>query len=158
MADRYEKSFTRKPQAPEPAQPASQEDPLAELARIVSGNQSFDDLVGRQAAQRPAARPLSARPAPRDLSFDLESELLNDLQSSFDPASRAAAPRVEPQAAQPRAVQPPLSREAAEPPRQRIEPRSASWTPPAYLTRRTDMAHARWWPTSIPKKQASRSP
>ncbi|MBN8999937.1 MAG: hypothetical protein J0H54_11260 [Rhizobiales bacterium] len=131
MADRYEKSFTRKSPAYEPAQPAPQEDPLAELARIVSGNQSFDDLVGRPAAApRPAARPIPTRSSPRDLSFDLESELLNDLQSSFDPASRAAPQRAEPPVQQPRSAQPTASREPAEPPRPRAEPRAASWTSP----------------------------
>lgn len=144
MADRYDKSFTRKSTAPDPAAPMQPDDPLAELARIVSGNQSFDDLVGRQASQRPVSQPQvsqrpaaapppppaqapAARPSVRDFSFDLESELLNDLQSSFDPAARAAPPRMEPPPVA-RPAQP--AREAYPPPHQRQEPAPPSWTAP----------------------------
>jgi len=129
MADRYEKSFTRKPNPADPAssRSPSSDDPLAELARIVSGNQSFDDLVGRpaappQPAPRQAAPAAPAQRAPsRDFSFDLESELLNDLQSSFDPNARVAPPRAqEPRMQeQPRMQEPPLRQTPpAAPPRQ----------------------------------------
>lgn len=97
----------------------------------MSGNQSFDDLVGRPAAQpQPAPRqapPVApAQRAPsRDFSFDLESELLNDLQSSFDPNARAAPPRAqeprmqEPRMQDPRMQEPPPRQaQPAAPPRQ----------------------------------------
>lgn len=114
MADRYDNSFSRRPGSPDGntgrrnEQPApAEDDPLVELARIVSGKSSFDDIVG---GRGPVAAPV-VRPAQqanvRDTSFDLESELMNDLQTSFDPAVRSASGRpvqVEPQP--PRAVQP----------------------------------------------------
>ncbi|MET4633210.1 SPOR domain-containing protein [Kaistia defluvii] len=113
MPDRYDNSFSRRP-APldgntgrrnePPAQ--AEDDPLVELARIVSGNSSFDDIVGgRQPVAAPVVRS-AQQPNVRDTSFDLESELMNDLQTSFDPAVRLASGRplqVEPQP--PRAVQ-----------------------------------------------------
>ncbi|MCX5515138.1 hypothetical protein C3941_12340 [Kaistia algarum] len=141
MVDRYDKSFTRKPVGSEPAaqRPVPQDDPLVELARIVSGNQSFDDLVGRPAAQPTVAtRPASAQRAPvRDTSFDLESELLNDLQSSFDPASRPSSPRAsapeprqEPRQ-EPRAAQAAAPRESFDHMRLRPgQPQTPSWTAP----------------------------
>ncbi|MCX5493592.1 SPOR domain-containing protein [Kaistia dalseonensis] len=103
MADRYDNSFSRRPNAADsatgrradPAVPAEQ-DPLVELARIVSGKSSFDDLVGGRPQAAPTVRqqqPPQLRPQGRDVSFDLESELLNDLQSSFDPTARPAPPR-----------------------------------------------------------------
>lgn len=114
MPDRYDNSFSRRP-APldgntgrrnePPAQ--AEDDPLVELARIVSGNSSFDDIVGgRQPVAAPVVRS-TQQPNVRDTSFDLESELMNDLQTSFDPAVRSASGRplqVEPQP--PRAAQP----------------------------------------------------
>lgn len=113
MADRFDNSRTRRPatdggmrndgQLPE-------DDPLAELARIVAGNESFDQILGSRG--RPAAEPPAAPQAPRDVSFDLEAELLNDLHSSFDPAARQADPRAA--APAPRGMPP--SREG-EPPR-----------------------------------------
>ncbi|MCX5568842.1 SPOR domain-containing protein [Kaistia nematophila] len=114
MADRYDNSFSRRPPplgedlARRNAQPApTEEDPLVELARMVSGNSSFDDIVGGRAQPAaPVVRPAQQANV-RDTSFDLESELMNDLQSSFDPATRAAAGRplqVEPQP--PRAAPP----------------------------------------------------
>lgn len=113
MADRYDNSFSRRPQPadgntgrrneqPSPAE----DDPLVELARIVSGKSSFDDIVGSRAPAAPTVRPSQSANV-RDTSFDLESELMNDLQSSFDPSARSAAGRpakVEPQP--PRPVQP----------------------------------------------------
>ncbi|MCX5519616.1 SPOR domain-containing protein [Kaistia defluvii] len=147
MPDRYDNSFSRRP-APldgntgrrnePPAQ--AEDDPLVELARIVSGNSSFDDIVGgRQPVAAPVVRS-TQQPNVRDTSFDLESELMNDLQTSFDPAVRSASGRplqVEPQP--PRAAQPrdegfdhmrlrpgapaaPPQWQAAQPPRQ-AEPR-----------------------------------
>ncbi|BCP53165.1 hypothetical protein K32_17820 [Kaistia sp. 32K] len=84
-----------------------EDDPLVELARIVSGKSSFDDIVGsRSPAAAPTVRPAQSANV-RDTSFDLESELMNDLQSSFDPSVRSASGRpaqVEPQP--PRAVPP----------------------------------------------------
>jgi hypothetical protein len=114
MADRYDNSFPRRPQAadgntgrrneqPSPAE----DDPLVELARIVSGKSSFDDIVGSRAPAAPTVRP-SQSAAVRDTSFDLESELMNDLQSSFDPSARSAASR-------PAKVEPPQASRVAAP-------------------------------------------
>ncbi|MCX5577368.1 SPOR domain-containing protein [Kaistia terrae] len=111
MADRYDNSFSRRPapldgntgrrnEQPSPVE----DDPLVELARMVSGNSSFDDIVGgRGTVASPVVRP-AQQSGVRDTSFDLESELMNDLQTSFDPAVRTASGRpaqVEPPRAAP---------------------------------------------------------
>ena len=115
MADRFDKSLARRPAAdPQPRRDEAtlpDDDPLVELARIVSGNESFDQILGsryRTPAEppRPAAQPRAQQP--RDFSFDLEAELLNDLHSSFDPSARQAEPPARPSApVTPRAVEPP---------------------------------------------------
>ena len=115
MADRFDKSLARRPAAdPQPRRDEAtlpDDDPLVELARIVSGNESFDQILGsryRTPAEppRPAAQPRAQQP--RDFSFDLEAELLNDLHSSFDPSARQAEPPARPAApVTPRAVEPP---------------------------------------------------
>ncbi|SHG05343.1 Cell division protein DedD (protein involved in septation) [Kaistia soli DSM 19436] len=112
MADRFDKSFARRPSGEVPrrddAADLPEDDPLVELARIVSGNESFDQILGsRYQPQDPPrqASPRSAQP-PRDTSFDLEAELLNDLHSSFDPAARPVPRAPEPRAPDPRLSQP----------------------------------------------------
>ncbi|MBZ9935448.1 SPOR domain-containing protein [Mesorhizobium sp. BR1-1-16] len=131
MADRFDKSFARRPAGEVPRRDDTadlpEDDPLVELARIVSGNESFDQILGSRYQPQEAplrAAPRSAQP-PRDTSFDLEAELLNDLHSSFDPGARSApAPRApEPRAAEPRMSQP----RAPEP--VRVPPRAAPEAP-----------------------------
>jgi cell division septation protein DedD len=113
MADRYDNSFSRRPQATDgntgrrnEQPPATEDDPLVELARIVSGKSSFDDIVGSRAPAAPTVRPAQAANV-RDTSFDLESELMNDLQSSFDPAARSPSGRTPPLEPQPPRAVPP---------------------------------------------------
>ncbi len=73
------------------------EDPLVELARIVSEDGGFSGRV----RPRPSAQPV----AHEDLSADLEAELLQELETSF--AGREAAPSAtEPSAAAPAAAPP----------------------------------------------------
>jgi hypothetical protein len=112
MADRYDNSFSRRP-APLDGNTGRrngqsspvEDDPLVELARMVSGNSSFDDIVGgRGTVAAPVVRSAQQQAGVRDTSFDLESELMNDLQTSFDPAVRTASGRsaqVEPPRAAP---------------------------------------------------------
>jgi hypothetical protein len=79
MPDRYDpKLSVRPPGERKTAEASSDSDPLAELARLVSGRVPFD--------APPAARgkAVAAPPAPEpDVERDLEAELLNDLQASF---------------------------------------------------------------------------
>ncbi|MCX5480340.1 SPOR domain-containing protein [Kaistia geumhonensis] len=121
MADRFDKSLARRPAAdPQPRRDEAtlpDDDPLVELARIVSGNESFDEILGSR--YRPQAEPPRAAAQPRasqqrDFSFDLEAELLNDLHSSFDPSARPAeAPARSAAPVTPRGTEPP--RAAAQP-------------------------------------------
>ncbi len=145
MADRFDKSYARRPaaeSAPRRADTADlpEDDPLVELARIVSGNESFDEILGsryRPAEPSRAAAPAS-RAAPRDTSFDLEAELLSDLQSSFDPAARptpsvrAPEPRMqeprvqEPRMQEPRMQEPRVAQPRAPEPARPAPPRAAA--------------------------------
>jgi len=67
-----------RPTGGRPADPSGEADPLVELARIVSG--SPQDGTARRAA--PSAE--AGRSSSRDLARDLEAELLENLQASFD--------------------------------------------------------------------------
>jgi hypothetical protein len=95
MADRYDpKLSVRPPGERRAAEPTDEGDPLAELARMVSGR-SPADMGGRGQG--------SDSPAEADVERDLEAELLNDLQASFaalsgplDTAPEAEAPDPEP--------------------------------------------------------------
>ncbi len=89
---------------------AASDDPLFELARIVSGRGAGASsapasppppLRGRPQAQPEPARPAAPEP---DILGDLEAELLSDLQASFaavkeaiEPAEPPPAPKVSPQ-------------------------------------------------------------
>lgn len=81
MSDRYDpKLSARPPGGRRPDAAAPDDDPLAELARIVTGRTTMDpapDARGRSSSATPDA----AQEA--DLANDLESELLSDLQASF---------------------------------------------------------------------------
>lgn len=134
MADRFDKSLARRPAAdPQPRRDEAtlpDDDPLVELARIVSGNESFDQILGSR-YRTPAEPPRAAQPRaqqPRDFSFDLEAELLNDLHSSFDPSARQAEPPARPAA--------PVTPRAVEPPRAQPQPRAqdAGVAPPIRTT------------------------
>ena len=128
MPDRYDPKLSVRPAGErKAADPSSDPDPLAELARIVSGRTPFDPPPSAKGKAVPAPPP----PEP-DVERDLEAELLNDLQASFAaireplenagaavpaagaavPAARIAAPRAEPP---PRAAAPSPSRRRSAP-------------------------------------------
>lgn len=102
MADRYDpKLSVRPPGERKAAEPTAEADPLAELARMVSGRAPSDPAGRARAEERD-------RPPEGDVERDLEAELLNDLQASFaalsgpltvapEPAEEAAAPEREPE-------------------------------------------------------------
>lgn len=86
---------------------AYEDDPLVELARIVSGGQPFPDAPPRVRAEPPAvpAQPraeFARQPMPNQLSA-LEQELFSELRSTVDP-DRAPRARVEPVAPEPQPV------------------------------------------------------
>ena len=124
MPDRYDPKLSirptgdRKPSERAEGQGPEADDPLAELARIVSGRA---DPTGNPArTEKPGVRvPPASQPQPlpseADLARDLESELLNELQASFsmipEVVGRPAIPEPPPQQpapAPPRA--PPVAR------------------------------------------------
>jgi hypothetical protein len=149
MADRYDPKVTVRPasdrKGSDPRQdPATSDDPLFELARIVSGRGA--GAAGAAASPpvpprgRPAPPPEPARPAgpEPDVLGDLEAELLSDLQASFAAVKEAIepsrattqpAPRSTPNAPQspPSAAAPPPQRE----PPQVSRPEVAAPTRPA---------------------------
>lgn len=109
MPDRYDPKLSirpagdRKP-SERPAGQGSADDPLAELARIVSGRADPAGNPGR--TETPGVRvPPASQPQPlpseADLARDLESELLNELQASFstipEVVGRPATPEPPPQ-------------------------------------------------------------
>ena len=118
MPDRYEPKVSVRPLSERrPAQSQADDDPLIELARIVSGRTTADPV--------PPARPKPASAAPTttgyDFAGDLEAELLNDLQASFatirDPRrsttpAPAAAPATPPPAVATRPAPAPAPRAA----------------------------------------------
>ncbi len=125
MADRYDPKVTVRPNADRKGSDSHQDtaasdDPLFELARIVSGRGAGAGAAPAGAAPqraRPAPPPEPARPAPPepDILGDLEAELLSDLQQSFAAVKEAIEPeRAEPPPA-PR-MPPPLPPAAAAPP------------------------------------------
>ncbi len=85
MADRHDlTSASRRSGASNPGAERTEEDPLVELARIVSGRSAYADTSRRRS-------PLTAdrTPTDADLARDLEAELLSDLQASFAASRRA---------------------------------------------------------------------
>jgi hypothetical protein len=122
MPDRYDpKLSVRPPGERKTAETPSDSDPLAELARIVSGRPPFDPTPAAKAKSLPAA----VQPEP-DVERDLEAELLNDLQASFaairEPLESVGAavaddePEAEPEP-EPPPPPPPVARAAQPPPR-----------------------------------------
>ncbi len=80
MPDRYDPKLSVRPLSERRPEAAAQDDdPLAELARIVTGRSTFDPPPAAKSKTVPAA---DSSPE-ADLARDLESELLNDLQASF---------------------------------------------------------------------------
>src|SRR6516165_7162419 len=115
MADRYDPKLSVRPLSerkppPAPAAPAS-EDPLAELARIVSGRATFDPTP----PPRPKTVPVNGAAASDvALANDLESELLNELQASFSSTFSYASPPAS-AAPPPKPAAPPPPKPAAAP-------------------------------------------
>ncbi len=129
MPDRYDpKLSVRPPGERKTAEASSDSDPLAELARIVSGRPPFDPAPTGKGKSVAATTP----PEP-DVERDLEAELLNDLQASFaairEPLENAssAVPEPDPKPDPAPLPQPPL-RAAAEPPPRAPDPKPE--TPP----------------------------
>src|SRR6478609_5718024 len=90
MADRYDPKLSVRPLSERrPAATSSDEDPLVELARIVSGRSTFDPGPSPRNKTVPVAPVPSSEPG---LANDLESELLNDLQASFSLLREPANP------------------------------------------------------------------
>ncbi|MBB5754143.1 SPOR domain-containing protein [Prosthecomicrobium pneumaticum] len=136
MAERDDDGFGRRaaerPVAPPQRRPAGrpsvEDDPLVELARIVSSQSNFDDIVsGRPAPQQPPV----AQPRPRDVSLDLESELLNEISGGYDVPPPPVQARVAPPQPQPPRVEnlPNLRLRGGEPQPQASDPRD--WDQPA---------------------------
>ena len=91
MADRYDPKLSVRPLSErKPATPAAaDEDPLVELARIVSGRTTFDPGPAQRTKTVPVNASVSSDVA---LANDLELELLNDLQASFSSTFYAPPP------------------------------------------------------------------
>jgi hypothetical protein len=62
--------------------PASENDPLAELAKIVSGRSAYGAAASPRSRTVPAASEAARRTPQPDPLGDLEAELLSDLQAS----------------------------------------------------------------------------
>ncbi len=135
MADRYDPKVTVRPasdrKGSDPRQdPATSDDPLFELARIVSGRGAGAAGAAASASVpprgRPAPPPEPARPAePQpDILGDLEAELLSDLQASFAAVKEAIEPGRATDRPAPRSTQnaPPSPPSAAMPPSQPERP------------------------------------
>ena len=100
MADRYDPKVTVRPAADRKASdssqgPATSDDPLFELARIVSGRGAGATPAAAPPSRgRPAPPPEPARPSARepDILGDLEAELLSDLRASFAVVKKTIEP------------------------------------------------------------------
>ena len=136
MPDRYDPKFSvRPPGDRKPAEPTDEIDPLAELARIVSGRPAHEPSATATARGKAPGGPPVPEP---DVEQDLEAELLNDLQASFaairEPlesasAGATSAPEEDPEpdvsdspSAPPDAEPPPPIEAAPEPPRRSEAP------------------------------------
>jgi hypothetical protein len=133
MPDRYDPKLSLRPggnrRAAEPRGSAA-DDPLAELAKIVSGRSAGSAHATRS---RPAAPDQGAASSGGDVLGDLETELLNDLQASFAAVrDMVASPPPEPLAPQSTAT--PES-DASSPPFGEIEMHDSD-LPPAGLAAR----------------------
>lgn len=135
MPDRYDPKLSVRPPSDRNtadahrAKPA-EDDPLVELAKIVSGRSTHGGAGSSPRGRTVPAAPAPARPAEPDILADLEAELLSDLQASFSaikdtftaPPPSTAQPAGRAEEAKPRAARP---AEAPVP-----EARARSATPP----------------------------
>ncbi|MCP4386085.1 MAG: hypothetical protein GY798_32550 [Hyphomicrobiales bacterium] len=109
MPDRYDPKLTvRPPGDRRPVASDEGDDPLAELARIVTGRASFDPPPAEKGKTVPAPE----EAAENDIAADLESELLNDLQASF---AALGEPFGESEPAPPEGGQPTVNKAASDP-------------------------------------------
>ncbi|MHA1157462.1 MAG: SPOR domain-containing protein [Alphaproteobacteria bacterium] len=84
MPDKKDPQLSRKGDAPPRDTNAPMlDDPLAELARIVSGKPATSDAPRPRPAPRPTTPAASPPDASADILGDLEAELLSNLQASF---------------------------------------------------------------------------
>src|SRR5688572_14472750 len=85
MSDRFDPKPSARPTGGRSGPGGAAEDPLAELARIVSGRSPFDPPAAKP--DRPTASAGNSQhgplPSEAELARDLEAELLNELQASF---------------------------------------------------------------------------
>ena len=116
MSDRYDPKTSARPQGDRRPGAATDDDPLAELARIVTGRSSFGSQGRDQAGEGPEGSGDAG-----DGAADLESELLNDLQASFaalgGPFQDGSAPAGQPEAQAPRRTPEPRQTPEPEPAR-----------------------------------------
>lgn len=116
MADRYDPRLSVRPggerRISDARGAATASDPLAELAKLVSGRSGSGSATQRAKPANDAA----ASPSGGDVLGDLETELLNDLQASFAAVRDLAAA---PPAAQPVPQSPPPARATTPPPAMR---------------------------------------
>lgn len=113
---------------------APEDDPLAELAKIVSGR-----TTGSRSRSVPANDPALSQTG-GDVLGDLETELLNDLQASFAavrdmvntpaPARAPAPPQAEPRPSRPVSDYPPVQVAPSPPPVTRAAPPPQPQSPP----------------------------
>ncbi len=133
MADRYDPKVTVRPatdrKGPDAHQSAaSNDDPLFELARIVSGRGAGAGVPAPAPSPVRSSRPAPAPEPPRppagepNVLDDLEAELLSDLQASFSAVKEA----IEPKHAEP----PPVAPQPSPPPAAAAPP-AAAMPPPA---------------------------
>ncbi len=132
MADRYDPKVTVRPMTDRKGSDAHEgaaasDDPLFELARIVSGRGAGATPAAAAPASSPRARPTPspepAKPAAEpDVLGDLEAELLSDLQASFAAVRDAIEPRPTAAPTQPAREPPPPPVFAAPPPEPVVEP------------------------------------
>jgi hypothetical protein len=135
MADRYDPKVSprpasdRRPGEPRRNEPGMEDDPLAELAKIVQGRPTGASASSRG---RAAAANDQKPPSGGNAISDLEAELLNDLQASFAAVREAAAA---PTSSQPKpAPAPPSQPMTRTRPEPDLEPEEA-FSPPAMFTR-----------------------
>src|SRR5258707_12865100 len=108
MADRYDPKVSprpasdRRPGDVRRNEPGMEDDPLAELAKIVQGRPTSASASSRSG--RGGAASDQKPPPGGNAVSDLEAELLNDLQASFAAVRQAAAA---PTPSQPKPASPP---------------------------------------------------
>jgi hypothetical protein len=154
MPDKYDPKFSVRPSGDrKPPNPGAEaDDPLFELARLVSGK-GFEAASARS-SDRAAPAPRAPLPSETELARDLESELLNELQASFsmlqEPIASAMQPSSTPPPAAPPAPAPPPSMTIAPP---QAEPPA----PPARPVARQPKRVERPLPVAPPEPRVDRT-